>query len=141
MVMTPKKVHVTLQRRGQHWIAQADDPLGSSVSGRNTRAARRLILASLAERHGEVEVEFEIALSSTQAAAVQAYRQAEEQLRQLTKQVPKSRLQCAETLLGLNLSQGEVADLLGMSRGHLAVMLKRAEGARASTRRPPRKPV
>jgi hypothetical protein len=136
MAIHKKKLRVVLQRRGQHWIAKAEDPLNLSASGHNTRTARRLILAAIQECHGDVDVDVEIVLPGPQAATVQQYRHADETLRQLVKQVPKSRLHCAETLLAMNLSQGEVADLLGMSRGHLAVMLKRAEDTKAS---PPRR--
>jgi hypothetical protein len=119
-----KRLRVILRRSGNQWLASAGD---LSALGHNTRTARRLIAAMIQERHGRMPFDVEIELPKGQGAAVRRYREDEQRLRELADLVPASRLQCIHELLAMNLSQEEVAGLLGMTRSHLAVALKRAQ--------------
>lgn len=121
---------MVLSRRGNLWIASVDRDPTLTVSGHNTRTARRLIVALIQERYGALEVEIEIDLSKAQLTTVQKYIREEQQLRSLADSVPKLRIRCIEDLLAMHLSQGEVASLLGMTRSHLAVSLRRATSSR-----------
>lgn len=119
-----KKLRVTLRRTGNQWVASAGD---LSALGHNTRTARRLIATMIQERYGRTAFDIEIELPKGQGVAVRRYREDEQRLRELEESVPATRLQCIHELLAMNLSQEEVAGLLGMTRSHLAVALKRAQ--------------
>jgi hypothetical protein len=121
---TRKKLRVLLRRSGNQWQASVAD---LSASGHNTRTARRLIAALIEERYGRVAFEVEIELPKGSTVAVRRYREDEQRLRELAESVPLFRLQCIHELLAMNLSQEEVASMLGMTRSHLAVALKRAQ--------------
>jgi DNA-binding transcriptional regulator YiaG len=124
MPVAKKNIRVVISRSGSQWVASVAD---LAVSGHNTRTARRLITAMIRERYGQARFEVEIALPKSQGVAVQKYREDERLLRSLADSVPAARLRCIRELLAMNLSQEEVAELLGMTRSHLAVALKRAQ--------------
>jgi DNA-binding transcriptional regulator YiaG len=124
MPVEKKKLRVVLKRNGTQWLASVAD---LTVSGHNTRTARRLIAAMIRERYGSAPFQVEIELPKHQDAAIQKYREDEQQLRDLAESVPALRLRCIRELLAMSLSQEEVAELLGVTRSHLAVALKRAQ--------------
>ena len=138
MPASRRKLRVVLVRRGAQWVASVRGEPDLTASGHNTRTARRLVAALIRERHGEIEFEVEIALSKAQRGALDKYRKDEGMLRSLAESVPRERIRWVEDLLALHLSQGEVADILGITRGHLAVSLMRATQGRAHNHTPKR---
>lgn len=124
MPVAKNKLRVLLSRSGSQWQANVGD---IAVSGHNSRTVRRLIASLIRERFGHSRFEVEIALPKTYREVVQKLREDERLLRSLAESVPATRVRCARELLAMNLSQEEVASLLGMTRSHLAVALKRAE--------------
>lgn len=125
-------VQVILDRHGGKWRATlASDPQ-KSVFGHNSRTARRLITQWLQRSVGSgVRIRFQIILPDKQTAALEHYR-SEAKQRRSRKSAPPSRIGCARELLALHLTQEEVAKLMGITRGLLAVSLQRGDKARDS---------
>lgn len=119
-----KTLRVSISRTGNQWLARIAN---LSALGHSARTARRLIAAKIEERFGHALFDVEIALPAAFAALVKKYRHDEQLLRELAHSVPELRLRCISELSALNLSQDEVADLMGITRSHVAVTLKRAQ--------------
>jgi DNA-directed RNA polymerase specialized sigma subunit len=115
-----------MSRRGNQWEAKVVGKAGLSACGHNTRTARRLIADLIRTQFGDVDFHVGIVLSENLQSQVRKYRDDEKLLRRLAVSVPESRARWIEALLAINLSQSEVAEVLGLTRSHVAVTLKRA---------------
>jgi len=134
-----KKIHVVLSRDGHQWLARAVEDPSIKITGHNTRSARLRIANMIKEQHGDIDVEFKVTLPDEQQAALDKYLSQERQLQSLVDSLPAARIGIAEELLSIHLTQQEVGEIMGLSQGHLAVILKRDATAgipiRPATRR------
>lgn len=121
----PKKIHVVLSRQGNQWLATASEDSALSISGHNTRSARSRIANLIREKYGDIEIEHRVTLPTEQQAALEKYLSKERLLQSLVEQLPTERVALAEELLTIHLTQQEVGELMGLSQGHLALILKR----------------
>jgi hypothetical protein len=116
------------------WRASLVSEARRAVVAHNSKTARRLITQSIQQRLGDhSEIVFEIVLPEKQRAALESYLQ-EQRQSQPGQSLLASRVACAKALLALQLTQEEVAELMGISRPLLAVSLHRA-ASRAKPRR------
>lgn len=121
----PKKIHVVLSRQGTQWLATASEDTSLSISGHNTRSARLRVANMIKEKYGNIEIDFKVTLPGDQQTSLEKYLSKERLLQSLVDQLPADRISIAEELLAIHLTQQEVGELMGLSQGHLAVILKR----------------
>jgi hypothetical protein len=136
----PKKVHVVLSRQGNQWLATATEDASLSIGGHNTRSARLRVANMIKERYGDnTEIDFKFNLPEEQQTSLERYLSKERLLQSMVEELPAERISIAEELLAIHLTQQEVGELMGLSQGHLAVILKREATAgvpiRPTTRR------
>jgi CRP-like cAMP-binding protein len=118
--------YVVLERRGGSWRATTTSEPQLVALGHNTSSARRLIAQRIHERSGKrAKIAVHIVLPERQQAVLEKFLDEQRQCDQVNG-APASRVSCAMQLLALHLTQHEVAELMGISRGLLAVVLHRA---------------
>jgi hypothetical protein len=128
MARTKKPIRVVLSKQGErgHWLASAPDYPDLRISGIGTRSPRMRISNMIKERFGDdAEIQFEVRLDADAKAVLDQHLEMEREYQRLTHTIPASRVATAEYLLGEQLTQLEVGELMGLSQGHLAVILKR----------------
>lgn len=117
---------MVLERRGARWRAVTTSEPQLVVVGHNSSSARRLITQRIRERSGKrAKIAVHIVLPEKQQAALEHFLEGQRR-GESGNNAPASRVSCATQLLALHLTQHEVAELMGISRGLLAVMLHRA---------------
>jgi CRP-like cAMP-binding protein len=135
MARPKKKMTVVLTRKDAQWIASVAEDASLSTSAHNTRRVRSAIQTMITDKHGDIDIEFEIRLPEEERQLLKEHIDEEKQLKQLIERIPASRVALAERLLSIHLTQQEVSEMLGLSQGHLAVILRRQ-----ATSAPPVKP-
>jgi hypothetical protein len=137
MARPPKKIHVLLTRQGTQWQATAVEDSSITIASYNSRSTRLRMSNLIKERFGEgVELEYKVTLPTEEQAALDKYFERIQLFDQLAKDLPVERVAIAEKLLNLHLTQEEVSEAMGISQGHLAMILRRDATASAPPVRP-----
>lgn len=122
-----KKVQVRIvsDRDEREWIAIPDD--GSRLEERhpNPGTAVLNLTQQLQELHGDdVQVEYELKLSSTLEQKLEELRSRERELKALSERVKELRYEFASACLDRRIKQHDIADLMQLSQSYVNTVIK-----------------